>query len=276
MANPLVRHRRRKADSSLKRDSESLIELDRVSKRYSLPARGKIRPERLDGNGRLIALEQVSFELYDGDSLGVVGANGAGKSTLLRIIAGVSAPSAGTVRVQQPVVSVLTLQAGLDVRSTGRQRVWAFGTLMGLSAFEIEYSFDHIVDFSGVGEFIDQPVSTYSPGMAARLAFSVALQLRAPVYIIDELLGTGDPAFQERATRAMLHKIGQGSVAVVASHSIATLATLCNKALWLDKGRVMSIGPLDEVFAHYQSATGHPGGGISFADRVRATKKLGA
>ncbi len=214
------------------------------------------------------ALSEVSFQLAKGSSLGVIGANGSGKSTLLRLISGIYAPDAGRVTVDGRVGSLITLGAGFHPHFTGAENIFFNGALLGLTRSEIKAKFDDIVAFSGIGPFIDSPVSTYSTGMRMRLGFAVAIHTDPEILLIDEILGVGDVSFVKRCYDRIEQLVAErGITAVVVSHNIGMVQKLCSETLVLDKGRVLCHGDtLESISRYYQSALGEEPEPASHAD----------
>lgn len=203
---------------------------------------------------RFYALRDVSFALEEGASLGVLGANGAGKSTLLSLIAGLSFPDEGQVEVRGRVAGLLELGSGFHPDLTGRENLVVYASLLGLTRAELHARFDEIVSFSGIGDFLDEPLRTYSAGMVLRLAFSVAIHVEADVMLFDEILAVGDQAFQARCFEKIEQLRRQGCTFVCVSHSAEILKRICSRALWLEGGRVVRDGPMREVLEAYQAA----------------------
>jgi len=201
---------------------------------------------------RLVALRDVSFQLHDGDSVAIVGRNGAGKSTLLNLIAGLSEPDSGDIRVDGRVAALLDLGAGFHPDLTGRENLFVNAALLGLRRKEAERRYKSIVEFSGLGDFIDQPLRTYSSGMVVRLAFAVAVNVDPDILIIDEVLAVGDAKFQERCF-AEIHRLkDSGTLFVCASHAAAALPRICKKGLWLEQGELVMSDSIDHVLRSYQ------------------------
>jgi homopolymeric O-antigen transport system ATP-binding protein len=235
----------------------SVILLDNVSKTYSRKVGRQFLHSFLASRVRqrhenFYALRRVSFSLEEGDSLAVVGPNGAGKSTLLSVIAGLSWPDEGKLAVNGRVAALLELGSGFHPDLTGAENVLLNAALLGLSRRSAKAKFEEIVEFSGIGEFIDEPLRTYSSGMVMRLAFSVAMNVEPEILLIDEVLAVGDQAFQVKCMEKILELKGRGKVLICTSHVPETLKRLCNRALWLDHGRVAGQGALDEVLAAYE------------------------
>lgn len=240
--------------------SVAMIRLDNVTVRFRIPheqiptfqeyairwlKRRRIR--YTDFN----ALSNVSFSIDQGETVGIIGANGAGKSTLLKVIARVIRPTLGRVRLQGRVAPLLELGAGFDYEMTGRENVFLNGAVLGFSRKDMAQRLERIVDFSGIGDFIDAPVRTYSSGMVARLGFAVATDVRPDVLIIDEVLAVGDAEFQQKSAARTREFRESGSTILVVSHSLTSIKTLCNRAIWLEHGTLRGIGPVDAVIAQY-------------------------
>lgn len=198
------------------------------------------------------ALKNVNFEIHKGETVGIVGRNGSGKSTLLQIICGTLAPSAGAAEVNGRVAALLELGAGFNPEFTGRENVFMNGALLGLTRSQIEARYDDIVAFADIGDFVGQPVKSYSSGMYVRLAFAVAIHVEPDILIVDEALSVGDEAFQ-RKCYARIEKIrDNGATVLFVSHSASTVLELCNKAILLDRGEILSIGAPKQVVSRYQ------------------------
>jgi ABC-type polysaccharide/polyol phosphate transport system ATPase subunit len=198
------------------------------------------------------ALRDVSFELEEGGSLAVVGPNGAGKSTLLSLIAGLSFPDEGQVEVRGRVAGLLELGSGFHPDLTGRENLVVYASLLGLSRRELRDRFDEIVEFSGIGDFLDEPLRTYSTGMILRLAFSVAIHVDADIMLFDEILAVGDQAFQAACLEKIRELRRKGCTFVCVSHSSELLKRLCTRGIWLEGGQVVRDGPVAEVIEAYQ------------------------
>jgi len=196
------------------------------------------------------ALKHVSFSLQRGESLAVIGSNGAGKSTLLGLVAGILQPDEGTVTVRGQVAALLELGSGFHPDLTGRENVRLNAALLGLSRKQTAAAFDAIVEFSGIGEFIDEPLRTYSTGMTMRLAFSVAINRDPEILLIDEVLAVGDAAFQAKCIDKIHDFRRAGKTLLFVSHS-NMVQQLCDRALWLDHGELILSGPVTEVSRAY-------------------------
>jgi ABC-type polysaccharide/polyol phosphate transport system ATPase subunit len=198
------------------------------------------------------ALRNVSFQLDDGESLAIVGPNGAGKSTLLSLAAGLTEPDQGTVRVRGRIAPLLALGAGFHPDLTGAENLVLNAALLGLSKRKTNELFDKIVEFSGIGEFIDDPLRTYSSGMILRLAFSIAIQCDPDILLMDEVLSVGDASFQEKSKEALVSFRRAGKSMLFVSHYAFAVRDMCDRAIWIDHGSVMMDGRVDEVLEAYQ------------------------
>jgi len=227
--------------------------LGKVYRRYGRPVHRLW--EALSGrpaHSEFVALADVSFAVEAGEGLGIIGDNGAGKSTLLKVLCGVSQPSRGSYRVSGRVAAILELGAGFHPEFTGRQNAVLNAALLGLSDAEVGAALPRILEFSELGDFIDQPVKTYSTGMAMRLAFSIATQVEPQVLIIDEALSVGDGYFQKKCLDRMRAFVAGGGTVLFCSHAMYYVSALCRHALWLRHGQVAGYGPVLEVVAAYE------------------------
>ena len=203
------------------------------------------------------ALEDVSFEVAEGEVLGLIGRNGAGKSTLLRVLTRITSPTSGTARIRGRMGSLLEVGTGFHPELTGRENVFLNGAILGMRRREIAAKFDDIVDFSGTGRFVDTPVKRYSSGMYVRLAFAVAAFLEPEILLVDEVLAVGDAEFQRRCLGRMEDMGESGRTVVFVSHNMQTIVQLCDRAILLDGGRMVSDGNSADVVAEYlQSGLG--------------------
>ncbi len=198
------------------------------------------------------ALKNVSFDVMNGESIAIIGGNGAGKSTLLSLVTGLAVPNAGTIQVNGRVAALLELGAGFHPDLTGAENVRMNAALLGFSRKETNELFDSIVEFSGVGDFIDQYLRTYSSGMYLRLAFSVAVNLNPDVLIVDEILAVGDQSFQAKCIDRIRRLRKSGKTLLFVSHNAGMVLDLCDRAIWLDHGELVMQGPAKEVVAAYQ------------------------
>jgi ABC-type polysaccharide/polyol phosphate transport system ATPase subunit len=233
------------------------IVLDNVSKKFLLAGgrkllRGHVRDLIRGGPEAFYALRNVSFTIREGESMALVGSNGAGKSTLLNVITGLCPPDEGRLTIHGRLSAVLELGSGFHHDLTGVENLKLNASLFGMSRKRTAELFDQIVDFSGVGDFITQPLRTYSAGMIMRLAFSIAIHIDPDILVVDEAFGVGDQAFQAKCIERMLAFRKAGRTMVCVSHAMETLRKMCDRAIWLDHGQVILEGKPDEVFAAYQ------------------------
>lgn len=200
------------------------------------------------------ALKDVSFDVKEGDRVGVLGLNGAGKSTLLKIISGVMKPTEGTVEITGKIVPLLELGAGFDRNYTGRENIFLNGAMLGFSKEFLEEKFDEIVEFSEIGKFIDVPLKNYSSGMRARLGFSIATMVEPKILILDEVLSVGDAKFRKKSEKRIMSLFDKGITVLFVSHSVRQVKRLCNKAIWLEKGKIVMQGDAEEVCTAYENS----------------------
>jgi lipopolysaccharide transport system ATP-binding protein len=204
-----------------------------------------------------LAINQVSFAVEQGETFGILGRNGAGKSTLLALIAGVLRPTSGKISVRGHISPLLELGIGFTFELTGVENILINGVLLGLRKKEIEAKLDDIIEFSGLSSFIDQPIKTYSSGMMTRLGFAIAIHAQPDILLVDEVLAVGDAEFQEKCFARIMELQKAGVTIVLVSHNLNTVETICDRALWIDKGRIVTLGSPQEVVARYQSEIDH-------------------
>ncbi|MGH7410533.1 MAG: ABC transporter ATP-binding protein [Candidatus Methylomirabilis sp.] len=214
-----------------------------------------LRGERIRYN-EFWALRDLSLNIYRGELFGIVGRNGAGKSTLLKVVARVLRPTTGRVWVKGRVAPLLELGAGFHPELTGRENVFLNGTLLGRSRREVAERFSEILTFAEIEDFIEAPLRTYSTGMVARLGFATAMAWEPDVLILDEVLAVGDAAFQEKCKERIKEFRGNGTTILLVSHAATTVASMCDRAVWLHRGVVKTIGPAHEVATAYAQAEG--------------------
>lgn len=199
------------------------------------------------------ALSNLSVTLEHGDRVGLIGGNGAGKTTLLRVLAGVYEPTAGRIRVEGRVTPLFDLGLGLDMDASGYDNIRMRAAYFGLDADEVERKMDDIAAFTELGDYLDLPVRTYSAGMTLRLAFAAATSVDPEILLLDEWLAVSDSKFLEKAQRRAEGFVNRSSILVVASHVEDVLKRLCNKLLWLERGTIRRVGPVEEVLAEYHA-----------------------
>jgi homopolymeric O-antigen transport system ATP-binding protein len=204
----------------------------------------------------VVALRDINLLLTDGDRLGLIGHNGAGKTTLLRVLAGIYEPLAGRARINGTVASLTDITMGMDFERTGYENIMMRGVFLGLEPKEMRRMIPEIEAFTELGEFLTLPLRTYSSGMLLRLAFAVTTAVVPEILIMDEMIGAGDAAFVVKATARLHQMISNSNILVIASHDVETIRRLCNKAALLQTGRVVKVGPVEEVIAAYM------GGGV--------------
>jgi ABC-type polysaccharide/polyol phosphate transport system ATPase subunit len=197
------------------------------------------------------AVDDVAFEVYPGETFGIIGQNGSGKSTLLKCMARILRPDKGSIGVRGKLVALLELGAGFHQELSGRENVYLNGSILGLSSKEIDAKFDDIVDFAGLGRFIDTPVKNYSSGMYVRLGFSVAINVNPDVLLVDEVLAVGDETFQRRCAEKFGEMQRDGKTIVVVSHGLGQLRLLCDRLAWLQQGKLAGLGPTKDVIDQY-------------------------
>ena len=241
-----------------------VIEFKNVSKCFHRHAGQMLLRDRLthlfrpDPREQFYALSDVSFKAEAGESIAIIGHNGAGKSTLLNLATSLCDPTEGAVTVNGRVAALLELGSGFHRDLTGAENVLINAALLGLNRAQARASFDQIVEFAGVGDFIDEPLRTYSTGMMMRLAFSVAVNVDTDILIVDEVLGVGDQAFFSKCFDRIMQFRRAGKTILCVSHSLPTLTTLCDRGLWLDHGRVVRAGRVEGLIEEYSHSLGAP------------------
>ena len=243
-------------------DEKVIVSLDNVSMHFNMSG------EKLDSLKeyfikllkrqlffkKYVALENISFKICKGDVFGIVGLNGSGKSTTLKIISGILKPTKGKVSVQGTIAPLIELGAGFDLELTARENIYLNGAVLGHSKKIMREKFDDIVEFSEMQNFLDVPMKNYSSGMVARIAFSVATMVRPEILIVDEILAVGDFQFQEKCNKRIEEMMEGGTTIILVSHSIEQIEALCNKVMWLEKGKIRMIGGVDEVCSAYKNS----------------------
>jgi lipopolysaccharide transport system ATP-binding protein len=261
-------------------DGDTVIRVSGVSKRYMIRHRGadnvtlrdtlahgvkalarrmlgKTGP-RAESQEEFWALRDVSFEVKQGEVVGLIGRNGAGKSTLLKVLSKITAPSTGRIEIDGRVASLLEVGTGFHPELTGRENIFLNGAILGMSRAEIRRKFDEIVAFAEIEKFLDTPVRRYSSGMYMRLAFAIAAHLEPEILIVDEVLAVGDAEFQKKCLGKMGQVAKQGRTVLVVSHQLATITNLCTRAMLLREGRLAAVGPPQEIMNEYLNPRGRP------------------
>lgn len=203
-----------------------------------------------------MALQGVSFDVYEGETVGIIGANGSGKSTVLKLITGIIRPNGGTVRVRGRISPLIELSAGFHPEFSGRENIFLNGAMLGVPRKVLEACYDDIVAFSEIGAFIDQPVKTYSSGMHSRLGFAIAIHVNPDILVVDEVLAVGDEPFQKKCLERVKQLREAGKTILLVAHNQTTIAAICDRVIWLDQGVKRLDGPTLEVLAAYASDAG--------------------
>ncbi len=246
-------------ESSFAENQHEVIRLDGVSVRYRVPHERfkEYMIRRMQGRVKhhsFWALKNVNLNVYGGEVFGVIGQNGAGKSTLLKLVARVLRPTEGRVLVKGWVAPLLEVGAGFHPELTGRENVYLNGALLGFTQEEMDEKFDGIVEFAELRDFIDAPLRTYSSGMWARLGFAVATQVQPQILIVDEILSVGDEAFQRKSLDRINAFREQGVTILLVSHNMALIEQMCQRAVWLDHGKLQSVGSVPDVIRAYRQS----------------------
>ncbi|MBU0975325.1 MAG: ABC transporter ATP-binding protein [Patescibacteria group bacterium] len=243
----------------MKNNKSYSIQVQNVTKEFSIPKEKNfslksyfLNPFRKVDHEVFTALKEVSFEIQRGDFVGMIGRNGSGKTTLLRIIAGIYLPDRGEVQVRGKLTPFLELGVGFSPELSARDNIFLNGVILGMSRRTIEDKFKEIVEFAEVGEFIDTPLKNYSSGMQVRLAFSIAIQTKSDIYLLDEVLAVGDADFQKKSLAKITDLKESGKTIMFVSHDMEDIKKFCNKVLVLDKGRPLYFGEVDEGIAQYR------------------------
>jgi ABC-type polysaccharide/polyol phosphate transport system ATPase subunit len=243
-----------------------IITVKNLSKTFRLPSerRGTLRErvmkfyQRNHEKNRK-TLDNINFQVHQGEFFGIIGRNGSGKSTLLKILAGIYRPDpGGEVIINGRIAPMLELGVGFNAELTGRENVFLNATIMGLTTAEIEARYQEIVEFSEIGDFMELQVKHYSSGMAVRLAFSVAMQVHAPILLLDEVLAVGDFSFQEKCFALFEGYKKQGKTIILVTHSAASMERFADRVMWIHKSRVAAIGKPAEVIQKYHEVIGRP------------------
>ena len=244
--------------------SKTAIEVDNVSMKFNL-SREKVDSlkdyifktiKREIQYNEFWALKNVSFSVEKGDRVGILGLNGAGKSTLLKVISGVFKPTEGHVDKHGKMVPLLELGAGFDPQYTGKENIYLYGAMLGYTKKFIDSKYDEIVEFSELQKFMDVPVKNYSSGMKSRLGFSIATVVEPKILILDEVLSVGDAKFRKKSEKKIMSMFDSGVTVLLVSHSLEQVQRLCNKAMILEKGKLIAYGDIDPISEQYSKMIG--------------------
>ena len=244
--------------------SKTAIEVDNVSMKFNL-SREKVDSlkdyifktiKREIKYNEFWALKNVSFSVEKGDRVGILGLNGAGKSTLLKVISGVFKPTEGHVDKHGKMVPLLELGAGFDPQYTGKENIYLYGAMLGYTKKFIDSKYDEIVEFSELQKFMDVPVKNYSSGMKSRLGFSIATVVEPKILILDEVLSVGDAKFRKKSEKKIMSMFDSGVTVLFVSHSLEQVQRLCNKAMILEKGKLIAYGDIDPISEQYSKMIG--------------------
>lgn len=239
---------------------KAIIEFENVSKVYKIynnpvdRLKESISPIRKKYHREFNALNEMNLKIFKGESVGIVGVNGSGKSTFLKLVAGVLTPSSGNLVINGRVSAILELGAGFNPEYTGLENIYLNGTIMGYSRDEVDSKLESIQDFAEIGDFIHQPVKTYSSGMFARLAFAVAINVEPEILIVDEALSVGDTRFQIKCIEKMKQIRESGTTILFVSHAIEQIKRFCTRAIWIDKGNFKADGSANEIVNAYEDS----------------------
>jgi ABC-type polysaccharide/polyol phosphate transport system ATPase subunit len=236
--------------------------------------RPPLPPDPTVDSNFLWALKDISFEIRQGEAVGVIGRNGAGKTTLLKVLAHITRPTDGYVDVHGRLGALLEVGTGFHPELTGRENIFLNATILGMNKHEIEHRFDEIVEFAEVGKFIDTPVKHYSTGMFARLAFSVAAHMDSEIIVVDEVLSVGDTAFQKKSLGKMEGVMRQGRTVLFVSHNLPSVVSFCTRCLWLEGGKLVMDGPAVDVTQRYLDKSALDARGLTFSDNFTQVTTL--
>jgi ABC-2 type transport system ATP-binding protein len=240
--------------------SDTAVSVANVSKMFRLyhernqSLKSAVMRRRISVHEDFWALKEVSFDVPVGSTFGLIGSNGSGKSTLLKCLAKIFYPEKGTITANGKVAAMLEVGSGFHPELSGRENVYLNGSILGMSRKEVARKFDEIVEFSGVEQFIDQPVKNYSSGMYVRLGFSVAINVDPDVLVVDEVLAVGDAEFQAKCQTKFAEFRAQGKTVILVSHSMDTVKSMCDTAAWLQNGTLRTVGPADRTVSAYMES----------------------
>lgn len=239
--------------------TEPAVVVDHVSKKFKLykernqTLKSAVMRRKKAVAEEFWAVQDVSFEVPQGSTFGLIGRNGSGKSTLLKCLARILHPDAGTITMNGTAASLLEVGSGFHPELTGRENIFLNGSILGLAKRDINERLDEIISFSGVGKFIDQPVKNYSSGMYVRLGFSVAIHVRPDILVVDEVLAVGDGAFKKKSREKFREFTDSGRTVILVTHSLAQVREMCDQVAWLNQGRLEAVGDAGVVTKQYQA-----------------------
>jgi len=242
----------------MKKKNDIVIKIKNISKKFNIPTEKTntfrsyfLNPFHRSKTKTFRALKSISLNIKKGEFIGIIGDNGSGKSTLLKIIAGIYTPDKGEIIVNGKIVPFLELGVGFNPELSGRENIFLNGTILGMKRKFLEKKFNDIIEFAGLEKFMDLPLKNYSSGMQVRLAFSIAIQTKADIYLLDEILSVGDASFQEKCLDKVNELKSKGATIIFVSHSLETIKSFCSKVIWLDDGKIKSVGSADKVVSDY-------------------------
>ena len=244
--------------------SNVAVQVDHVTKSFRMyhernqSLKSAIMRGRTSVHEDFLALKDVSFDVPSGSTFGLIGSNGSGKSTLLKCLANIYYPNQGSITHHGRIAAMLEVGSGFHQELSGRENIFLNGSILGMSRKEVTRKFDEIVDFSGVEQFIDQPVKNYSSGMYVRLGFAIAINVDPDILVVDEVLAVGDAEFQEKCFRKFSDFKADGKTVILVSHSMGTVESMCDHAAWLDRGTLRVVGESKSTIAAYLQSL--PGG----------------
>ena len=239
--------------------SEWAVRVTDVSKKFRLyhernqSLKSAILRGRTSKHDDFWALKNISFDVLEGQTHGLIGSNGSGKSTLLKCLAKIYWPTSGTIEYRGRMASLLEVGSGFHLELSGRENIYLNGSILGMSKKEIDAKFDEIVDFSGVERFLDQPVKNYSSGMYVRLGFSIAINVDPDILVVDEVLSVGDEEFQRKSFQKFLEFKKRGKTVILVTHTMPVVEEICDTATWINDGVMMQTGPASKTVKNYQS-----------------------
>jgi ABC-type polysaccharide/polyol phosphate transport system ATPase subunit len=242
---------------------DAVIRIEHVSKTFrqfserNQTLKSAVMRGRVSKHRDFAALTDITFDVHRGETFGLIGSNGSGKSTLLRCIARILTPNEGRITVTGRVGALLEVGSGFHAELTGRENVFLAGAIAGLSRKDVTRVLDEIVDFAGIGDFIDEPVKNYSSGMYVRLGFSTAVAVRPDILLADEILAVGDAEFQAKCLARIESMRASGTTIVLVTHDITKIEKFCGRAAWIDHGELKLVGSAETVAAAYSDSLGH-------------------